>query len=467
MRNLPGLVSAGMILVLIAGTGLVLFLRSQVIMREELRKKLLTIAAVAAAQFDGDALANIQGQGDMGAPLFQNTVARLHALREAAPDIRFTYIMRRTADPLTLTFVADADSLASFAELDENGNGRIDEAEQPSFPGDAYDISQVPALQAEAFEQPTVDQEITKDQWGAFISGYAPIRRADGTVEAVLGIDMTADDFLRLSQRIFTPVAFLLFLLSGGAAAVFAFSVIWQRRLEAIRQVEAERSELIALASHELGTPLSIFKWWTEILRDRQKENPNGDDLDISTQIEEGIARLERVVSTLRNVRELSEGTRRYQPKQESLKRIIEDTAGEFAARLQTRKQKLALALGKDEMPMQLDRELIAGVIREFIDNAMRYSPEGTTITIRAGIVGDTARVEVQDHGHGIPEEDLPRIFQKFCRGSNATKYKVKGSGMGLFIAKKIIEQAGGEISLRSKEGQGTTISFTLPLLAD
>ncbi|MEK7136663.1 MAG: ATP-binding protein, partial [Patescibacteria group bacterium] len=90
--------------------------------------------------------------------------------------------------------------------------------------------------------------------------------------------------------------------------------------------------------------------------------------------------------------------------------------------------------------------------------------PEGGTISIRKEHRGKFVEVSVKDTGYGIPVADLPRLFQKLSRGGNAAKYKPKGTGMGLFLAKNVVEKAGGTIALESKEGKGTTVRFTLPL---
>ena len=184
------------------------------------------------------------------------------------PNVRFVYIMRRTSDPEQLAFVADADSLSTKEELDVNHDGVIEPNEEPSNPGDLYDITSVPALQHDAFVRPTSDPEVTYDQWGALISGYAPVRRSDGTVAGVLGIDMQADKYAFLSQSIFTPVALVLVILGGVLIAV-AILTLWERRqLMILNKINTERSGLLKLTFHQLGEPLTIMKWSLETLRD-------------------------------------------------------------------------------------------------------------------------------------------------------------------------------------------------------
>jgi signal transduction histidine kinase len=103
-------------------------------------------------------------------------------------------------------------------------------------------------------------------------------------------------------------------------------------------------------------------------------------------------------------------------------------------------------------------------MLRELLDNAMIYSPSGTSIEIRARRDGRTAEVQIVDRGVGISKNDLHRIFERFVRGSNASRYDPNGAGIGLFIARGIIERFGGKIFAESREGEGTTITIRLLL---
>ena len=180
---------------LIALQSTLIFQRTNYAMSEQLRMRLQTAAALSAGKFTGEELDRITGKGSMSTPHFRDVVRRLATVLQTVPNVKFVYIMRRTEDPMTLEFVADADSLETFKESDVNGDGVLDPDEETSVPGDPYDISEISAMQGPAFEGPVTDAEITVDQWGELISGYAPIRRADGSVAGIIGIDMDARDF--------------------------------------------------------------------------------------------------------------------------------------------------------------------------------------------------------------------------------------------------------------------------------
>ncbi len=452
---------ATLVMLFIVAIGTFFFVRGKMIMAEQLRERLRNTAAAAAMQFDPDVIDSIRGEHDKDSPALRDTSARLNRIREQVANVKFAYIMRRKTqnDPIHLEFVADADLALSDAQLDRNGNGTVDSEEEPGYPGDEYDATEFPALQHEAFLHPAVDEEIAQDQWGYLISGYAPIQRNGQTV-AVLGLDMAADEYLVLSQSIFSPVAFLLVLISaltiGGGILLF----LSQRRLEAIRSVEIERSGLLRLAFHQLGNPLSILNWSLEILREDRKHK--GDN-DVMLHMEEGISRLQQILYALRDADLIHAGTMQYQAQIGSLNQVMRSVGTEMQLRLHKKEQSIAFELAED-VQLKMDKKLIGSVLRELLGNAIDFSDSGRLITIRTLKRQHDALIEVEDEGCGIPPQDLPRIFNEFVRGSNATKYRPDGSGLGLYIVHGIIKRAGGKIWAKSELDRGSTFSFTLPL---
>jgi signal transduction histidine kinase len=451
-----------MVLVLVSSAGMFLFVRSRSIMETQLKHKLRDTALLGAMQFTKEELDQIHTRDDMAKPVFKQVIRRLRGIRESIPSIQYVYIMRRTDHPNILHFIADADSLATDTELDANENGTVDVYEMASYPGDQYDVSEVPALQGDAFLQPTVDEEIATDQWGDSISGYAPILSENGEAVAVLGVDMNPQEFFELSHSIFSPVALLLLLLGAVFLAAFVIHFIWQRKVEALREIDTHRSAVMDLTLHQLGMPLAIFKWWLEIFKDHKDEMKNGDD--IYAQMVEGVARMDSIMVALREANEVRKGTIIYSPEIASLKELIQKEVAVGQNTATVRHQTIEVVIDPSLDIIRLDRKLIGGVLREVLDNAMAYSPKGTTITVRATRAKDHVQVEVQDSGVGIPVVDLPHIFEKFTRASNATKMKAVGNGLGLYTARGIIERAGGKMWIESKEGQGSTLFFTLPL---
>ncbi len=452
-----------LVLTCILSLGGFFFVRGSTLMEGQLKEKLRTTAAMAAMQFDPVVLDRMRGRSAMETRAFTDVVERLRSIREQIPQIRFAYIMRKTADPSILEFVADADSLATLAELDSDRDGLVDTDEQASFPGDTYDIFEVPALQHAAFAGPTVDEEFTEDQWGTFMSGYAPIRDGRGNAIAVLGIDMDANDYLALSRSIFSPVAFLLLSLVGVVLMVIVGVFLWRRKIESLERLHRERSGLLLLAMHQIGSPLTIIRWSLEALLDQVgKGSLDSAVREHAHNVEQATGFLNTILSELREASEVDTGTMPYTREWVALKDIIHDIVEEMTPALRKHEQSIVLNVDPS-LQLSLDRTLIVGVLRELLHNAMTFSPHGNAITITAKRGGKCVLVDVTDHGCGIAKTDIPRMFDKFIRGAKAHLYQPNGSGLGLYIAKGIIKRANGDIWIKSTEGKGTTVSFTLP----
>jgi signal transduction histidine kinase len=457
---LPGAGIALIVIVALIFTGMLFVQRSQSLMETQLKDKLRSTAAAAAMQFRGEEIETIRSGNTMQrSTALRDTVLKLAMLKQSITNVRFAYIMRHTKDPKFLEFVADGDLALTDAELDTNGDGQVDENEEASHPGDLYDWSEFPMLESEAFLHPTTDEHIAQDQWGGTLSGYAPIRTQEGIVVGILGIDMAASDYIRLSQSLFSPVAFLLIALAAVCIGGSSVLLLWKRRADALERLEIERSGLLRLAFHQLGGPLTIISWSLQELEESGLDSIRR----IVANIEEGVKRLTNILKTLKEADLVHAGKIELKPEFASLTSILKDVSKDLGVRLAARKQTLQLDL-TENVTMRLDPKLIAGVATELLTNAIDFSPVGGTITIRSKLEGRHAVFEVEDKGCGIPKKDLGGIFDEFRRGSNATKFKADGNGLGLYIVKGIVERSGGTILIRSREGEGTTVRVRLPI---
>lgn len=463
-RILPLLPFVGVavtMVVTITVAGVLFFLRGRTIMEEQLKDKLRSTAAAAAMQFQGETIDRITNGSTMAnSPALRDTVGKLQTLREQVTNVRFAYIMRRTDDPRLHEFAADADLALTPEELDRNQNGVVEDDETASQPGDTYDWTDFPLLGNEAFLHPAVDEHVGEDQWGPIISGYAPIRRQNGQTAAILGIDMDANEFTALSSSIFSPIALLLVILASVCIGAGTTLYLWRRRIENLNRLEIERSGLLRLAFHQLGGPLTIINWSLEEL---EEEGPASIQRTI-VNLHEGVKRLGEILKTLKNADLVHAGKIEYKPEFASLTSVLEQIVRASGTKLAVRKQRVILDL-EEHITMKLDPKLIAGVAEELLTNAIDFSPDGASITVSSRRTGRTAEFSVIDHGCGIPKQDLRRIFDEFSRGSNATRFKADGNGLGLYIVRGIVEQAGGTVTVVSREGKGTVVTVRLPIV--
>lgn len=281
------------LMVLIAGT-IWFYARSNAILTQEVRERLQTYAALAAMQFRAEDLALIRDPEDAKSVVFKQAVARAESIRTELPDVAFLYVMRKTAETGKLTFVLENDMLNTPAQMDLNGDGIIEPDEQVPEIGDPFDVSEVPALQGAALEGPVSDEEITRDQWGWWMSGYAPIRDVKGNAVAVVGIDMHADRFIATTRRIFSPLALFLSLLGLLIVMGGFFTFLSYRRLKLVETLDAQRRAMVTVASHKLGGPIATVRWWIELL--------DGDVLQKPEELQEAKKELNGAVERLSEV---------------------------------------------------------------------------------------------------------------------------------------------------------------------
>lgn len=226
-------------------------------------------------------------------------------------------------------------------------------------------------------------------------------------------------------------------------------------------QIEQERREFVVNVSHELRTPLTTLKSYIEALQEGAWENKEiapkflsvvGDETD----------RMIRLVNDLLQLSKMDKNEYNFNIEVVDFFDYFNKIIDRFEmSKLETIHFVRYLQTGR--VFVQIDKDKMTQVIDNIISNALKYSPEGGTITFRCWRQGNRLRVSISDEGVGIPKANLPRIFDRFYRVDRARSRQLGGTGLGLAIAKDIIHAHGGDIWAESEWGKGTTISFTLP----
>lgn len=442
--------------------GTFFYIRAETIMAQQLRERLQSTATVAASQFDPAVIARVRTAADAGSPDHRALVSKLQWIRAMTPGARFAYVVRATDNPLVVRFVADADEFLPPEQLDRDRDGVVTHDEIPAGPGDEYDIASMVEFQ-HGFLTPSVDNVVTYDRWGAFVSGYAPIQDSTGRTVAVLGIDMNADEFLSITRSVFSPVALVLVLTGGVMLGWFSLSVVQRRKLESLRQLEIERTALLDLGTHQLGMPLATFRWWLELLSDRNPESQTAEEKEAYEQLQLGVDRMDHIIRSLQDAARLQSGVT-YHAEPTDASSFAREVIASMESAFHLKKQRVELVVDGVPQHALIDRKLVSGVLAELLENARGYSPTGSQITVRVSAEKAVVKIEVIDRGCGIPKKELPRIFHKFTRGRNAYAYKPVGNGLGLYICKGIVERGGGRLTLKSEEGKGTVVTLELPV---
>jgi len=223
---------------------------------------------------------------------------------------------------------------------------------------------------------------------------------------------------------------------------------------------EAQR-RFVADASHEMRTPIAGLKGMLELLVDGAKDVPEvRDDFLATMQVE--VDRLGRLVADLLTLAELDAGSARVVPAPEFVADLLRPVASVVRTIGEQAGVTLEVEHPGEDVRVLADRDRIVQVLMGLTDNALKHSPRGATVHLRAVLTGDAVRFEVADEGPGIEPEAVPRVFERFYR-TDAARAGRAGTGLGLAIAKEIIEAHGATIDVRSAPGEGATFGFELP----
>ena len=232
-----------------------------------------------------------------------------------------------------------------------------------------------------------------------------------------------------------------------------------------LKSLEMVRRDFVANVSHELRTPLTIIKGFAETLVEDNAALPVEARARFLGKILNNAERLHVRVEALLTLSRLESKPDQMEHEQHSLRQLLVDTVENYRSRLDSENQTLELEFDDQIGEFRFDRFRINQVVDNLIENAFRYAPDFTTLTLRAAYDEASSMVEccVRDDGPGIPEKDVPHIFERFYRVDKGRSRETGGTGLGLSIMKHIIQLHGGTVRAESKQGEGTAIYFTLP----
>jgi signal transduction histidine kinase len=231
------------------------------------------------------------------------------------------------------------------------------------------------------------------------------------------------------------------------------------------REYEKLKSDMISLMSHEMRTPLTSINGFAELLA--QDENVPPESREFLSIIRNESQRLSRMINTFLAVAQLESADRQDVSR---LPLKLDDVVRETVTCLQpVAKKKRIRLVGHESMrlpPIAADKSMITQALTNLVSNAIKYSPERTTVTVSTALEAEAVRVSVEDCGYGIPPESIDRVWDKFYRVARDGQEKDEEStGLGLSFVREVIEQHGGSVALETEVGRGSKFSFTLPRL--
>ena len=285
-----------------------------------------------------------------------------------------------------------------------------------------------------------------------------------------LNIQNTAEDVLKLSTGVISIEENLLFpynktllvhaspvvSLGESFGAVLVFSDITE-----LRRLETIRKDFVANVSHELRTPISNIKGYAETLIDGALEDKNNASNFINI-INIEASRLASLINDILDLSKIESDAFKLKLEECDILDVISKSIDRVSKEAGAKSIKIDNKVSS--VKVKLDEGLFVQAVINLIHNAIKYSNDGSMITISSELGMKSVKINVTDTGIGIPAKDIPRIFERFYRVDKARSKDLGGTGLGLSIVKHIVQAHGGEVSVNSTEGLGSTFSFSIPL---
>lgn len=426
-----------LITIIVVGVFILSFFNVQ-LANDSNRRNLEERATTIAAALDADLIAKLSGSPtDVDTQTYKALKGRLKALKQINSDAKTIYLTGIKSDKV-------------FFYVDSENPG----ASYYSAPGETYDEA-TPLLKNMFYSAPIPTVEgPTTDHFGTWVSGLAPIFDPQtGRVLAVVGIDVDSVSFNQ------TLLGALDLPLGVGLILIVIVAVYeWRRRHDA--QQMRMRSELVSIASHELRSPLVGMRWAIEGLM--KSVNNKAEETKLKA-IDDSLIHLQAGTEDILQFTAVM-GTKKPALATGDICVLFNEVLATQQLVAQQKGVKLVL---DDSWPKSLmvniDADRMKRALHNLVSNAIKYTKPNTNVEFGYQLVGQEHHITITDHGIGIPKAEQQKVFGGFYRASNAVASGEKGTGLGLYLTRTILEQHKGKIGVTSTEGEGTTFTLILP----
>jgi signal transduction histidine kinase len=229
------------------------------------------------------------------------------------------------------------------------------------------------------------------------------------------------------------------------------------------KQVDMAKSEFVALATHQLRTPIAAIRWNVELLERSVRDTTTEKQKNYFEKINRNVSRMLALINDFLSVSKLETGTFATTIETINVREYLETIIDEYQQALTEKQINLLRSFEPAEVELNTDTRLFHIITSNLLSNAVKYVQANATIQLSYVVTESNCTLTISDTGIGIPTEQLERLFTKFFRASNAQLHKAEGTGLGLYIVKESVEILGGTIEVNSVENQGTTFVVNLP----
>ncbi len=236
------------------------------------------------------------------------------------------------------------------------------------------------------------------------------------------------------------------------------------RLYQAVKEANEAKSQFVSVVSHELKTPMTSIRGYADLIGQGTVGPVTDEQKEFLDTIRSNVERMSALVSDLSDISRIETGRLRIDLSEVPLSEYVRETAAGMRPQIDAKHQTLVFDLPDDLPYVYSDRARLVQILTNLLSNANKYTPEGGTITVGARLEDDAVRVSVTDTGVGMSPEDRAKLFTQFFRSEDPAVREQLGWGLGLSVARRLVELLGGTIGAETELGKGSTFWFTQPV---
>ena len=238
------------------------------------------------------------------------------------------------------------------------------------------------------------------------------------------------------------------------------------RAVDELHRLDERKSEFVSVVAHQLRTPLTGIKWTLNLILSGDFGEINSEQKTFLLKAQEGNNRMISLINDMLVADRIGSSKFNNTPTPTQVEELVDNLFFDLMPQIQKRKTVVNIKRPEGPLPkVNIDSERIRAVFQNILENALKYTKEEGKIEIEYTLQDKFVLIRISDNGIGIPKDQEGKMFSRFFRAANAIRTETDGTGLGLFIAKGIIESHGGRIWFESEVGKGTTFYFTLPIV--